>query len=63
MHSEKSLLSETATLKNAIDQADAIIIGAGSGLSTAAGLRYDDAEFFTAALPATSPPPHSRPFR
>ncbi|GHV74823.1 hypothetical protein AGMMS49940_21250 [Spirochaetia bacterium] len=27
MYSEKGLLSETATLKNAIDQADAIIIG------------------------------------
>ncbi|GHV51814.1 hypothetical protein AGMMS49579_07950 [Spirochaetia bacterium] len=51
MYSEKSLLSETATLKNAIDQADAIIIGAGSGLSAAAGLSYDNPTIFKIWFP------------
>ncbi|GHU90398.1 hypothetical protein FACS189476_10440 [Spirochaetia bacterium] len=51
MYSEKGLLSETATLKNAIDQADAIIIGAGSGLSAAAGLSYDNPTIFKIWFP------------
>lgn len=36
---------ETARLKRALDEADAILIGAGAGLSTAAGLTYSGERF------------------
>jgi NAD-dependent SIR2 family protein deacetylase len=35
----------------ALDKAEAVIIGAGAGLSNAAGLRYDDTGFFNAIFP------------
>jgi NAD-dependent SIR2 family protein deacetylase len=38
-------------LKIAVEQAEAIIIGAGSGLSAASGLCYDDFDFFDALFP------------
>ncbi len=37
--------NETAKLKKAIDDADAIVIGAGAGLSTAAGMTYSGERF------------------
>ena len=37
---------QVGQLKTAIVQAELIIIGAGSGLSSASGLRYDDFNFF-----------------
>lgn len=40
--SESDLIVE---LKHAIESADAIVIGAGSGLSTAAGFQYDGERF------------------
>ncbi|GHU15741.1 hypothetical protein FACS189450_00910 [Spirochaetia bacterium] len=46
-----TLTQKKAILKTAIGQADAIIIGAGSGLSTGAGIRYDDTGFFNATFP------------
>jgi NAD-dependent SIR2 family protein deacetylase len=45
------LEQKTAILKVAIDKADAIIIGAGSGLSSAAGLAYDNADTFNTLFP------------
>jgi len=38
-------------LKTAIEKATSIIIGAGSGLSSASGLRYDDFNFFNTIFP------------
>ncbi|GHV71923.1 hypothetical protein AGMMS49928_26200 [Spirochaetia bacterium] len=46
-----TLTQKKAILKTALKEVDTIIIGAGSGLSTAAELRYDDANFFTATFP------------
>ena len=51
MYSGNDLTKIKPVLKTAIDQADAILIGAGSGLSAAAGLRYDDTDFFNATFP------------
>ena len=52
MFSSRSILSSTGTysadinkLKNALAEADAVIIGAGAGLSTAAGFTYDGQRF------------------
>jgi NAD-dependent SIR2 family protein deacetylase len=42
---------ELVLVRTALDKADAIIIGAGSGISTAAGLRYDDTDFFNITFP------------
>jgi NAD-dependent SIR2 family protein deacetylase len=51
VYSDIDLLQKTAVLKTAIDKADAIIIGAGSGLSSAAGLSYDNADTFNTLFP------------
>ena len=51
MYSRNILLSKTVILKTALNKADVILIGVGSGLSTAAGLRYDDIDFFNATFP------------
>jgi NAD-dependent SIR2 family protein deacetylase len=45
------LTAKIAVLKTAIDQADAIIIGAGAGLSAAAGLSYDNTDTFNTLFP------------
>jgi NAD-dependent SIR2 family protein deacetylase len=42
---------QTVVLKTALDKAEAVIIGAGSGMSNAGGLRYDDTGFFNATFP------------
>jgi hypothetical protein len=42
---------QTAVIKTALDKVEAVIIGAGSGLSNAAGLRYDDTGFLNATFP------------
>lgn len=39
------MTEQIAALKRALDAAEAIVIGAGAGLSTAAGYRYDGARF------------------
>lgn len=38
---------QTVRLRQALDQADAIIVGAGAGLSTSAGFVYTGARFHT----------------
>jgi NAD-dependent SIR2 family protein deacetylase len=51
IYSNTTLSEKTAILKTAIDRADAIIIGAGAGLSSAAGLAYDNADTFNTLFP------------
>ena len=53
MFSKKKIIKSTSdywdnvkTLKKVIESADAIIIGAGAGLSTSAGLEYSGKRFF-----------------
>jgi len=48
---DSNLTTQVGQLKAAIEQAKLIIIGAGSGLSSASGLRYDDFIFFNALFP------------
>lgn len=45
MESKDTYISEVARLRAAIDEADAIVVGAGAGLSTAAGLTYAGERF------------------
>jgi hypothetical protein len=51
VYSNIPMLKKTEILKTAIDHADAIIIDARAGLSTAAGLAYDDAAIFNTLFP------------
>jgi NAD-dependent SIR2 family protein deacetylase len=51
IYSNTTLTKKTAVLKAALDKTEALIIGAGVGLSTAAGLAYDNADTFNALLP------------
>jgi NAD-dependent SIR2 family protein deacetylase len=51
IYSGITLTQKTSFLKTGIDKADAIIIGAGAGLSAAAGLDYDDAAIFNTLFP------------
>jgi NAD-dependent SIR2 family protein deacetylase len=48
---DTTLAQNITLLKTALDKAEAVIIGAGSGLSNAAGLRYDDTGFFNVTFP------------
>jgi NAD-dependent SIR2 family protein deacetylase len=50
-YSDSNLTSKVTTIKTAIEKADLIIIGVGSGLSSAAGLLYDDFATFAAWFP------------
>ena len=45
------LTQKTEILKTALDKTEALIIGAGAGLSSAAGLDYDNADTFNAIFP------------
>lgn len=45
MKSTEDFSQKIEKLKKAIDSSDAIVIGAGSGLSTSAGLTYDGERF------------------
>lgn len=38
-------MNEYLKVKNSLEEADAIVIGAGAGLSTSAGIHYDETEF------------------
>jgi hypothetical protein len=57
IYSDTTLTEKIAILKTALDKAEALIIGAGSGLSRtryareAAGLDYDNADTFNALFP------------
>jgi NAD-dependent SIR2 family protein deacetylase len=51
VYTDTSLTAKTAILKTALDKAEALIIGAGAGLSSAAGLAYDNADTFNALFP------------
>jgi len=46
-----NLTIQVGQLKAAIEQSELITIGAGSGLSSASGLRYDDFNFFNTIFP------------
>lgn len=50
MTSTQVYLDNIYKLKNAFLQADAIIIGAGAGLSTAAGFTYDGKRFMNISV-------------
>ena len=52
IYSNTFFSEKVAVLKTAIGRAELIIIGAGSGLSAAAGLRYDDPVVFNTLFPA-----------
>jgi NAD-dependent SIR2 family protein deacetylase len=51
IYSNTVLTKKTDVLKAALDKTEALIIGAGAGLSAAAGLAYDDADTFNALFP------------
>jgi NAD-dependent SIR2 family protein deacetylase len=44
-HADRPVDERIAHVRHRIDEADGILIGAGAGLSTAAGIRYDGLEF------------------
>jgi NAD-dependent SIR2 family protein deacetylase len=44
IYSDTTLTEKTAVFKTALDKTEALIIGAGAGLSSAAGLAYDNAD-------------------
>jgi NAD-dependent SIR2 family protein deacetylase len=51
VYSDTDLTKKIGILKNSLEKAEAIIIGAGSGLSSAAGLAYDNAGAFNTLFP------------
>jgi NAD-dependent SIR2 family protein deacetylase len=51
VYSDTTLTEKTAVIKTALDNAEAIIIGVGAGLSAAAGLAYDNTDTFNALFP------------
>jgi NAD-dependent SIR2 family protein deacetylase len=51
IYSDFSLSQKTAILKTALDKSEALIIGVGAGLSTAAGLAYDNTDTFNTLFP------------
>jgi NAD-dependent SIR2 family protein deacetylase len=51
IYTDTNLAQKATTIKTALDKAEAIIIGAGAGLSSAAGLTYDNADTFNALFP------------
>jgi NAD-dependent SIR2 family protein deacetylase len=51
LYTDTTLTEKTAIIKATLDKSEALIIGAGSGLSTAAGLDYADVDFFNTLFP------------
>jgi NAD-dependent SIR2 family protein deacetylase len=51
IYTECLLSTKCDILHNALDKTEALIIGAGAGLSSAAGLAYDNADTFNALFP------------
>jgi NAD-dependent SIR2 family protein deacetylase len=51
IHHDGDVAENTKILKTAIEKAEALIIGAGAGLSATAGLDYDDAVTFNTLFP------------
>jgi NAD-dependent SIR2 family protein deacetylase len=51
VYSNTDFTKKIDILKNSLDKAEALIIGAGSGLSSAAGLAYDNADTFNTLFP------------
>jgi NAD-dependent SIR2 family protein deacetylase len=51
IYSDTSLDEKAIVLKTALDKTEALIIGAGAGLSAAAGLAYDNTDTFNALFP------------
>jgi hypothetical protein len=51
VYSDTDLTKKIDILKNSLDKAEALIIGPGSGLSSAAGLAYDNTDTFNALFP------------
>lgn len=46
LKSTKDYYKQIKTLRSYIDHADGIVIGAGAGLSSSAGLKYDGSRFY-----------------
>ena len=51
VYSDTDLTKKVDILKTALDKTEALIIGAGAGLSSAAGLDYDNTDTFNALFP------------
>ncbi|MDR2786329.1 MAG: hypothetical protein LBB83_10500, partial [Treponema sp.] len=51
IYTDTTLTKKVAIIKTALDKTEALIIGAGAGLSAAAGLAYDNADTFNALFP------------
>jgi NAD-dependent SIR2 family protein deacetylase len=51
IYTKSSLSTKCDILHNAFDKSEALIIGAGAGLSSAAGLAYDNADTFNTLFP------------
>jgi NAD-dependent SIR2 family protein deacetylase len=51
IYTDINLTTKVTVLKTALDKAEALIIGAGAGLSAASGLAYDNADTFNALFP------------
>jgi NAD-dependent SIR2 family protein deacetylase len=50
-YSNTSLAKKTIILKTALEKTEALVIGAGAGLSAAAGLDYDNVDTFNTLFP------------
>jgi NAD-dependent SIR2 family protein deacetylase len=51
IYTDTSMTEKAAILKTALDKTEALLIGAGAGLSAAAGLDYDHADTFNTLFP------------
>jgi hypothetical protein len=51
IYSDVTLTKKVDTLKTSLGKTEALIIGAGAGLSAAAGLLYNNADTFNALFP------------
>jgi NAD-dependent SIR2 family protein deacetylase len=51
IYSNTSLQANTAIIKTALEKADLVVVGAGAGLSTSAGIRFNDEAVFAAWFP------------
>jgi hypothetical protein len=63
-HEATDLTKRVDKLKNSLEKAEAVIIAAGSGFFSAAGLAYGNIDTFNALFPATvaatAPKPHCK---
>jgi NAD-dependent SIR2 family protein deacetylase len=52
IYSDTNIINKCEILKTALDKTEALIIGAGAGLSAAAGLDYDNIDTFSTLFPS-----------